>query len=163
MQYGPSSTASVSAPVGGILSHRRETDTNGRPSAKIPASDKPDPLDGPFFEETIYVAPSAAGAREYAAIVDAVTQAAAAIGLHHGPVHAECRVNDAGVFVLEVAARPIGGLCARSLRFEKGVGSLFLMGGKKTPDPFSRWRSCYCGILWVNRRKNGDGSRSPRG
>ncbi len=97
--------------------------------------DKPDPLDGPFFEETIYVAPSAAGAREYAAIVDAVTQAAVAIGLHHGPVHAECRVNDAGVFVLEVAARPIGGLCSRSLRFEKRGQESFFDGREKDSRP----------------------------
>jgi hypothetical protein len=84
--------------------------------------DKPDPLDGPFFEETIYVTPSAAEDPEQHAIVDAITRAARAIGLHHGPIHAECRVNNDGVFVLEVAARPIGGLCARSLRFaEKGV------------------------------------------
>lgn len=81
--------------------------------------DKPDPLDGPFFEETIYVTPSAAGSREQAAIADAIARAAEAIGLAHGPVHAECRVNDQGVFVLEVAARPIGGLCARALRFEE--------------------------------------------
>ena len=81
--------------------------------------DKPDPLDGPFFEETIYLTPSAATSGESGAIVDAVTRAAAAIGLEHGPVHAECRVNDDGVFVLEVAARPIGGLCARALRFVK--------------------------------------------
>jgi hypothetical protein len=54
------------------------------------------------------------------AIARAVTGAAKAIGLHHGPVHAECRVNSSGVFVLEVAARPIGGLCARSLRFIAG-------------------------------------------
>jgi hypothetical protein len=82
--------------------------------------DKPDPLDGPFFEETIYVTPSGVGRLEHTAIVDAVTEAAAAIGLQHGPVHAECRVNGDGVFVLEVAARPIGGLCARALRFTKG-------------------------------------------
>jgi predicted ATP-grasp superfamily ATP-dependent carboligase len=81
--------------------------------------DKPDPLDGPFFEETIYLTPSAAGPREQAAIIEAVTRAAEAIGLAHGPVHAECRLNEEGVFVLEVAARPIGGLCARALRFEK--------------------------------------------
>jgi hypothetical protein len=81
--------------------------------------DKPDPLDGPFFEETIYVTPSVAPEDEQRSIVDAVTRAAQAIGLSHGPVHAECRVNDSGVFVLEVAARPIGGLCARALRFEK--------------------------------------------
>ena len=81
--------------------------------------DKPDPLDGPFFEETIYLTPSAAGPREQSAIVEAVSRAAQAIGLAHGPVHAECRVNDQGVFVLEVAARPIGGLCARALRFTK--------------------------------------------
>jgi biotin carboxylase len=83
--------------------------------------DKPDPLDGPFFEETIYVTPSAAPDGTRAAIVDAVTRAAVAIGLEHGPIHAECRVNAEGVFVLEVAARPIGGLCARSLRFQRMV------------------------------------------
>lgn len=82
--------------------------------------DKPDPLDGPYFEETLYVTPSSAPASHRAAIVDAVTRAAAAIGLRHGPVHAECRVNPEGVFVLEAAARPIGGLCARALRFRGG-------------------------------------------
>jgi hypothetical protein len=81
--------------------------------------DKPEPLDGPFFEETIYVTPSRAAADAQDAIVDAVRRAAAAIGLSHGPIHAECRVNDRGVFVLEVAARPIGGLCSRALRFHE--------------------------------------------
>jgi carbamoylphosphate synthase large subunit len=80
--------------------------------------DKPDPLDGPFFEETIYVTPSAASDATQRAIVDGVTRAARALGLHHGPIHAECRVNHDGVFVLEVAARPIGGLCAKALRFQ---------------------------------------------
>ncbi len=79
--------------------------------------DKPDPLDGPFFEETIYVTPSSASAETQRAIVDGVARAADALGLRHGAVHAECRVNPDGVFVLEVAARPIGGLCARALRF----------------------------------------------
>jgi hypothetical protein len=79
--------------------------------------EKPDPLDGPFFEETIYLTPPAATDAEQRAIAAAVTRATGAIGLDHGPVHAECRVNPEGVFVLEVAARPIGGLCARSLRF----------------------------------------------
>jgi ATP-grasp domain-containing protein/L-aminoacid ligase-like protein len=86
--------------------------------------DKPDPLDGPFFEETIYVTPSRAADVVQRDIVDAVRRASAAIGLRHGPVHAECRVNHRGVFVLEVAARPIGGLCARALGFE-GVGRIF--------------------------------------
>jgi biotin carboxylase len=79
--------------------------------------DKPDPLDGPFFEETIYRTPSVSGGEMHSRITEAVTAAARAIGLHHGPVHAECRVNDFGVYVLEVAARPIGGLCSRALRF----------------------------------------------
>ena len=83
--------------------------------------DKPDPLDGPFFEETIYVTPSAATPGAQRAIVAAVARAAQAIGLHHGPIHAECRVNGDGVFVLEVAARPIGGLCARALRFQSEI------------------------------------------
>src|SRR5262249_751590 len=79
--------------------------------------DKPDPLDGPFFEETIYVTPSRAPADEQRAIEDAVARATAAIGLHHGPVHAEGRANADGVFILDVAPRPIRGLCARALRF----------------------------------------------
>jgi len=79
--------------------------------------DKPDPLDGPFFEETIYVTPSRQPATEQQRIVAAVADAARALGLHHGPIHAECRVNEDGVYVLEVAARPIGGLCSKSLRF----------------------------------------------
>ncbi|HWW86715.1 MAG TPA: ATP-grasp domain-containing protein [Vicinamibacterales bacterium] len=83
--------------------------------------DKPDPLDGPFFEETIYTVPSSAPDAVQEAIVQAVAAAARAIGLRHGPVHAECRVNAVGVFVLEVAARPIGGLCARSLAFVRAT------------------------------------------
>jgi biotin carboxylase len=82
--------------------------------------EKPDPLTGPFFEETIYVTPPRLGDAGRAAIEASVGLAAAALGLTHGPVHAECRVNDRGVFVLEAAARPIGGLCARALRFTDG-------------------------------------------
>jgi biotin carboxylase len=80
--------------------------------------DKPDPLDGPFFEETIYVTPPDADAAAAGAIGETVAAAATALGLVHGPVHAEVRVNARGVFVLEVAARPIGGLCSRALAFE---------------------------------------------
>ena len=79
--------------------------------------DKPEPLVGPFFEETIYVTPSRASKVVQEAIVGQVAAAARALGLRHGPVHAECRVNTRGVYVLEVAPRPIGGLCARALRF----------------------------------------------
>jgi biotin carboxylase len=79
--------------------------------------DKPDPLDGPFFEETIYVTPSSLPDDEQRRAASVVARAAHALGLFHGPIHAECRLNPGGVFVLEVAPRPIGGLCARALRF----------------------------------------------
>ena len=85
--------------------------------------DKPEPLLGPFFEETIYVTPSSAPSEVQERIIEAIASAAKAIGLHHGPLHAECRVTPSTgsgrseVFVLELAARPIGGLCARALRF----------------------------------------------
>ncbi len=79
--------------------------------------DKPDPLDGPFFEETIYVTPSSLPGEGQLAVLDHVQRAATALGLTEGPVHAECRVGPLGVFVLEVAARPIGGLCSKVLRF----------------------------------------------
>ena len=79
--------------------------------------DKPDPLDGPFFEETLYITPSILPPETQLQILAAVQEAIQALGLHHGPVHAEVRVNDRGVWVLEAAARPIGGLCARVLKF----------------------------------------------
>ena len=88
--------------------------TNGRLGV-LAIFDKPDPLDGPFFEETIYVTPSREDARTQQAIVEAAEKAVEALGLYHGPVHAEMRVNSTGVWMLEVAARPIGGLCARVL------------------------------------------------
>lgn len=124
--------------------------------------DKPEPLDGPFFEETIYVTPSSAPEAEQTAITEAVRAAAAAIGLHHGPIHAECRVDDpstlrpfdklkvapssvggrepAGsgqgeVVVLEVAARPIGGLCARALAFAAGFPEAMHGIGVPPPSP----------------------------
>jgi biotin carboxylase len=83
--------------------------------------DKPDPLEGPFFEETIYVTPSRLPAATQAAIERVTGTACAALGLAEGPVHAELRVNDAGPWVLEVAARSIGGLCSRTLRFGTGM------------------------------------------
>jgi len=83
--------------------------------------DKPDPLDGPFFEETIYVTPSSLDGPAQDALAAAVARGAAALGLRHGAIHAECRLADDGVFVLEIAARPIGGLCSRALRFDAVV------------------------------------------
>jgi biotin carboxylase len=83
--------------------------------------DKPDPLDGPFFEETLYVTPSRLPAATQARLRDVTARACAALGLDEGPVHAELRVNDDGPFVLEVAARSIGGLCSRTLRFGTGM------------------------------------------
>ena len=83
--------------------------------------DKPDPLDGPYFEETIYVTPSRLPAASQRAVGDCATRAARALGLTDGPVHAELRIGDAGPSLIELAARSIGGLCARTLRFGTGM------------------------------------------
>jgi biotin carboxylase len=84
--------------------------------------DKPDPLDGPYFEETIYVTPSRLPEATQAEIEAVAARAAEALGLTEGPVHAEMRIApDGSLSVLELAARSIGGLCARSLRFGLGV------------------------------------------
>jgi biotin carboxylase len=79
--------------------------------------DKPDPLEGPYFEESIYVTPSCLPASTQRAIEKCTADCAAAMGLTHGPVHAEFRIRDESIWPLEIAARPIGGLCARALRF----------------------------------------------
>jgi len=83
--------------------------------------DKPDPLNGPFFEETIYVTPSRETAEVQDLIIQTTRRAMQALGLTQGPIHAELRVNQKGAWMLEVAARPIGGLCARALRFDAGM------------------------------------------
>ncbi len=83
--------------------------------------DKPDPLDGPYFEETIYVTPSRLPARVQGDVAALVAAGAGALGLREGPVHAEVRVGAASVSLLEVAARSIGGLCSRALRFGTGI------------------------------------------
>jgi biotin carboxylase len=79
--------------------------------------DKPDPLEGPYFEESIYVTPSRLPAEEQRAIEASLLRSVRALGLSHGPVHGEFRLNAQGVWSIEIAARPIGGLCARALRF----------------------------------------------
>jgi biotin carboxylase len=79
--------------------------------------DKPDPLEGPYFEETIYVTPSRLPEEMQERIADCAAATVRALGLDHGPVHAEFRVNEQGPWVLEAAPRPIGGLCSRALRF----------------------------------------------
>jgi biotin carboxylase len=97
--------------------------------------DKPDPLDGPYFEETIYVTPSRQDAAVQRDIVRTTQSAITALGLTLGPIHAEMRVNARGVWMLEVAARPIGGLCARVL---PGLEELILRhaaGEHVTPVP----------------------------
>jgi predicted ATP-grasp superfamily ATP-dependent carboligase len=86
--------------------------------------DKPDPLEGPYFEESIYVTPSRLPERIQKQISTCAAKCVRALGLTEGPVHAEFRVNDQGPWVLEVAPRPIGGLCSRVLRF--GPQRIFL-------------------------------------
>jgi biotin carboxylase len=87
--------------------------------------DKPDPLDGPFFEETIYVTPSRLPADVLADAERLVARGTTAIGLTEGPVHAEVRVDltvsPPRLALVEVAARTIGGLCARTLQFGAGI------------------------------------------
>jgi len=83
--------------------------------------DKPDPLEGPYFEETLYVTPSRLPDEMYDRLLDCAHRTVQALGLTHGPVHAEFRIKndgaDQGPWVLEAASRPIGGLCSRALRF----------------------------------------------
>jgi len=84
--------------------------------------DKPDPLNGPYFEETYYITPSRLDLPRQRVVRETICAACAAYGLREGPIHAECRINEHGVWILEVAARTIGGLCGRLLRFGTGSG-----------------------------------------
>ena len=93
--------------------------------------DKPDPLDGPFFEETIYVTPSRLPGPAQRELARCAEAAVAALGVREGPIHAELRHNARGPWLIELAARPIGGRCSAVLRFTAGEG------GRETGDPYS--------------------------
>ena len=82
--------------------------------------DKPDPLDGPFFEETIYLTPSSVPAGLQSAIKACADRAVRALGISDGPIHAELRYNERGPWLIELAARPIGGRCSAVLKFGEG-------------------------------------------
>lgn len=84
--------------------------------------DKPDPMEGPYFEETYYITPSRLTGNQQRLITQRVTDACAAYGLINGPVHAELRLHKDEAWILEVAARTIGGQCAQLLRYGTGHG-----------------------------------------
>ncbi|MFV2059405.1 MAG: ATP-grasp domain-containing protein [Gammaproteobacteria bacterium] len=83
--------------------------------------DKPDPLNGPYFEETYYITPSKLTESQQQELIATLQSACDAYGLRHGPIHAECRINEDGIWVIEIAARTIGGLCGRLLQFGTGL------------------------------------------
>jgi biotin carboxylase len=118
--------------------------------------DKPDPLDGPYFEETLYVTPSRHPQQTQDAVARMVSDATRALGLTHGPVHAELRLTPEGPRILEVAARSIGGLCGRALRFGVGVTleELLLLHALGKAPPLSR-ESGAAGVLMLPIRDAG--------
>ena len=99
--------------------------------------DKPDPLDGPFFEETIYITPSRLSSDLQQKVVACAARTANALGLREGPVHGEFRLNENGVWVIELAARTIGGRCSRTLEFTSGISleELILRHALRMPLP----------------------------
>lgn len=112
--------------------------------------DKPDPLVGPFFEEAIYVTPSRLPASTQQVVHDVLQQGIEALGLRHGPLHAELRLNSAGAWILEMAARPIGGLCARSLRFQEGMSLEELILRHALGEKVSPVReACASGVMMI--------------
>ena len=113
--------------------------------------DKPDPLDGPFFEETLYVTPSRLPDGALADVAAQTAKAAAAIGLREGPVHAEWRVNERGAWLIDVAARSIGGLCSRVLQFGAGMSleELILLHASGTSVAAYQRESAAAGVMML--------------
>src|SRR6266581_379023 len=118
--------------------------------------DKPDPLEGPYFEETIYVTPSRLPEATQIDIEKCANDAVRAMGLTHGPIHTEFRINDEEVWPLEIAPRPIGGLCARALRFcpndmhgEVGLEELLLRHALNLPGSDAPRETEASGVMMI--------------
>ena len=119
--------------------------------------DKPDPLTGPYFPETIYVTPSRKSQKECELIEETVAAAAAAVGLFHGPIHAELRIKDGQAYVIEIAARSIGGRCGSALRFANGFSLERLILGHAIGEQditFER-ETCAVGVMMIPVPKDG--------
>jgi biotin carboxylase len=126
--------------------------------------DKPDPLEGPYFEETIYVTPTRLNQQQISAIENALRASATALGLSHGPVHAEFRVSDSAggiVWPVEIAARPIGGLCAQALHFEMqsadtiGLEELLLRHALELPGSDALREARASGVMMIPVPRSG--------
>ena len=119
--------------------------------------DKPDPLDGPYFEETLYITPSGLDDADLSAVSLATQSATRALNLSEGPVHAELRVRDGRAWVIEVAARSIGGLCSRTLEFGTGVSLEYLILAHALGRPIAslRRRQGAAGVLMLPIRSGG--------
>ena len=114
--------------------------------------DKPDPLDGPFFEETIYVTPSRHPRAVQALAAERVRAGCAAYGLTEGPVHAELRLHDGDAWIIEIAARTIGGDCARLFTFGSGTSLEHLVLQRalgRSPDVPFRDAGRAAGVLMI--------------
>jgi biotin carboxylase len=119
--------------------------------------DKPDPLNGPYFEETIYVTPSRLSVATQALVEEATARATRALGLTDGPIHAELRLTPDGPWVLEVAARSIGGLCSRTLRFGSDISleELILREAASLPLPEHVRERRAAGVMMLPIRDTG--------
>jgi len=118
--------------------------------------DKPDPLEGPYFEETYYITPSRLSHRQQQKLINCVADACHAYGLITGPVHAELRITEDVVYIIEVAARTIGGECARLLEYGTGYSLeelviLNAMGKSVAPTAFQT----SAGVLMIPTPKAG--------
>jgi biotin carboxylase len=114
--------------------------------------DKPDPLDGPFFEETIYVTPSRVPGALQKAIGDCAERAVRALGITEGPIHAELRYNERGPWLIEIAARPIGGRCSAVLRFgDQGISleEIILRHALGMPMPSLQRERLAAGVMMI--------------
>ncbi len=113
--------------------------------------DKPEPLEGPFFEETIYVTPSRLSEIQQQAVISATSEAAGALELKTGPIHAELRINGAGACLIELAARSIGGRCSRALSFGNGMRleELILRHALGLPIAHVDRDACATGVMMI--------------
>ena len=119
--------------------------------------DKPDPLEGPFFEETIYVTPSRLPEATQTAIAARTAEAAAALGLREGPIHAELRINTEGIWLIEMAGRSIGGLCSTVLEFGAAISleEIILRHAVGMPLPSTERASGAAGVMMIPIPKGG--------
>jgi hypothetical protein len=126
--------------------------------SKFVVFEKPLAFVEPYFEESIYITPSNLSNEIIESVHKRLQKACQKLGLTNGPIHAEFKISNNEVFLIEINPRMIGGLCSRCLSFglfKQSLEELILLSFSTGKFKKVELLSNYVGVLMLPVPKSG--------